>query len=235
MKMLLFILLLIIFSLCIGEFVAQTPGSVIFAYGHWTLQMPLWIFLLCSIFLFFIFYLVLRSWHGIKHLQLKAKQRQGTKQHKKTLQMAEEAIFSMIEGNPKKTNNALNYMKKLPNLHFFYLLGKCALATQEKNEFTLTENINALKRAYPNKTATFDLFAAKIAYHLGAFERSLPILQNLLEQNSKNTEALKYWAKVQMKLNNWEALSKQLTQLKKYHCLDEESLKLIREKIEKRT
>jgi HemY protein len=68
LRKLLLILIFLTMAIGIGLVVRQHPGFVLIAYDVWTIEMPLWFFVLASIFTFFIVYFVIKFIYNTLYL-----------------------------------------------------------------------------------------------------------------------------------------------------------------------
>lgn len=68
MRPFLWAIIILIFSVWIGEHIVEDPGYALFSYRHWTVEMPLWFFLVASILILVLYYFVIRFFDGIHSL-----------------------------------------------------------------------------------------------------------------------------------------------------------------------
>ena len=55
-----FFVVVLIFAVWLGLHIQSDPGYALFSYGHWTIELPLWLTIVILVLLFFLIHWLLR-------------------------------------------------------------------------------------------------------------------------------------------------------------------------------
>lgn len=221
-----FFLVILIFSVWLGLRVAEDPGYAVFAYQHWTVEMPLWFALVAFFVLLFIFYGVLRFFDGIDFtiyrwknwLRWRRKYKSYSKTNRGLLELIEghwrSAEYYLLEGVPQSDAPLINYLA-------------AAKAAHEQGAYDRRDNY--LRKAHdfaPQADVAIGLTQAQLQVEQGQLEQAVATLSHLRNVAPKHPFVLKLLEKVYVRLADWNNLIKLLPFLRKAKIITAEQLQL---------
>ena len=92
-------LIILIFSVWLGLKVSEDPGYAVFAYRHWSVEMPLWFAVVAFFVLLFLLYGVLRFFDGIDFTIYRLKNWLRWRQKYKSYSKTNRGLIELIEGH----------------------------------------------------------------------------------------------------------------------------------------
>jgi HemY protein len=219
MKRILFFLMIFILALVVGVMMAHDPGYALFAYSHWTIQMPLWVAGGGLILMVVIFYNILLFLKGTGALPKRIKL--WRKQHKqqKSLRLTHEGLLALAEG---KWREAEQLLIKGIQYHYTPLINYLAAAKAAQEQGVYDRRDEYLRLAHettPDAEIAIGLTQAQLQYTHQQLEHSLATLRHLQHIAPKHAFVLKMLKQLYEALNDWQSLQEILPEIKKYKVL----------------
>jgi HemY protein len=217
-------LIILIVSVWIGLKVAADPGYALFAYQHWTMEMPLWFAVISFIVVVLLLYGILRFFDSIDfslyRLKNWIKWRRKYKSYSKTNRGLVELIeghwrsaeYYLLEGVTQSDAPLINYLA-------------AAKAAQEQGAFDRRDNF--LRKAHqcsPHAEIAIGLTQAQLQLEQGQLEQALATLGHLQSIAPKHVVVIKLLEKVYIRLSDWNGLLKLLPSLRKAKIINDENL-----------
>lgn len=112
LKRLVILMLTLLVATAIGVRIAQDPGYVLFAYGQWTVEMPMWIFALLFLALLILGYGLLRILHGIRNSRRTWRRWRAQQRLEKSMSAVHNGLLALTEGNLPAAEKAFNRASK---------------------------------------------------------------------------------------------------------------------------
>lgn len=231
MKRFIFFLLILLVSVFIGVKIAEDPGYALFAYRHWTVEMPLWFMVVGVIVFLLVLYCMLRfidgvdaTWAGWKNwLRLRKKHKSYSKTNR--------GILELLEANWKSAENCLMAgvdQSDAPLINFL----AAAKAAQEQNAFDRRDAY--LRKAYdvaPQANVAIGITQAQLQLNQGKYEQALATLNHLRSLAPKHAFVLKMLERVYIHLGDWKSLLNLLPALRKAKIASEQHLEQLQNKV----
>lgn len=218
-------LLLLILAVWVGVKIAVDPGFAIFAYQHWTVEMPLWFFGLSLIILFLLIYMLIAFLKGTsrvsKHIKMLNKQHKLTIAHRKTskglLELAEghweQAEKLLIKGASYSAQPLVNYLAAARAAHE-------QMAYERRDEY-----LRLAHESTPDAKIAVGLTQAELQISHHQLEHSLATLRHLQNMVPQQAYVLKLLKDVYESLGDWRALLDLLPDLVKRKVVKPEEAK----------
>lgn len=212
-------LLIIVLATWVGVKIALDPGFVVFAYQHWTAEMPLWFFILAFLATFTLFYFVVAVWRGTsrltKHLRLLNKQHKLALSHRKTnkglLELAEgrwaNAEKLLVKGASDSAQPLINYLAAAKAAHE-------QMAYERRDDY-----LRLAHNTTPEATIAVELTQAELQMSHQQLEHALATLRHLQNKVPQHTHVLKLLQRLYVKLEDWQGLLELIPDLVKYKVL----------------
>lgn len=219
MKKILFFLMVFIFALIIGVFMAHDPGYALFAYGHWTVQMPLWVAASGLVVGFIILYNLLLLLRGTGGLAKRIKI--WHKQHKqqKSYEMTNRGLLELAEGRWAKAEQLLLKAIDYNATPLMNYLGAAKAAQEQNADERRDEYLKLAHESTPGAEIAIGLTQAQLQQGHAQLEHSLATLRHLQHIDPKHVYVLKMLKQVYEALHDWQGLKEILPALKKEKVL----------------
>jgi len=205
--------------------IAITPGFVIFAYEHWTMEMPLWFFLSAAFAILLAFYLLLALLRGTrrftKHLKLLKQQHKLAIAHRKTSQ----GLLALAEGDwslaEKQLTQGIEYSSQ-PLINYL----AAARAAHEQMAYERRDRyLEKAHLAIPEASIAAELTQAELQISHHQLEHAVATLRHLQSKAPKHPYVLKRLYPLYISLEDWQGLLELLPHLVKYKVLKSEEAK----------
>jgi HemY protein len=220
-------LLIIVLAAWVGVKIALDPGFVVFAYQHWTAEMPLWFFILAFLVTFTLFYFIVAVWRGTsripKHLRLLSRQHKLALSHQKTnkglLELAEgrwaNAEKLLVKGASDSAQPLINYLAAAKAAHE-------QMAYERRDDY-----LRLAHNTTPEATIAVELTQAELQMSHQQLEHALATLRHLQNKVPQHTYVLKLLQRLYVKLEDWQGLLELMPDLMKYKVLKADEAKAL--------
>ncbi|WP_027857484.1 heme biosynthesis HemY N-terminal domain-containing protein [Marinobacterium jannaschii] len=218
-KLFLFLLIMLVAGAWIGEKMVQDPGYVLLAYNESTLETSLWVLLVVTaigfvllhwlVNLFFRFRLptsVLKDWSDDRHQVIA---------QRKTLK----GLMALSEGNWPKAQKLLSQAAERSELPLVNYLAAAQAAHEQGQGQQSDYLLQQARETTPEAEVAVGIVQSQIQLSRGELEPCLANLLKLRQLAPKNSVILKLLKDVQIRLGDWEAVSRLLPELKKVNAL----------------
>jgi HemY protein len=224
MRRFIFFLVVLFFSVFIGLKVAEDPGYVIFAYRHWTVEMPFWFAVVSAIIVLVVFYFILRFFDAVDSTWINWKKWLWLRRKHKAYSKTNRGLIELIEANWKSAENDLMSgvdQSDAPLINFL----AAAKAAHEQHAYERRDAY--LRKAYdlsPQTHVAVGLMQAQLQLDQGKLEQALATLNQLRQQAPKQALVLKLLERVYIRLGDWSNLLKLIPSLRKARLITQEQM-----------
>lgn len=218
------ILLILIVSVWIGLKISRDPGYALFAYGHWTVEMPLWFTVVAMIVFLLLVYIIMRFIDGIDFSLYRWKNWLRWRRKYKSYSKTNRGLIELIEGHWKSAENYLLEGVQQSDAPLINYLA-AAKAAHEQGAFDRRDAF--LRKAHhlaPQAEVAIGLTQAQLQYDQGQLEQSLATLDHLRAVAPKHGFVLKLLEKVYTRLADWQGLIKLLPYLRKAKLINDDQM-----------
>lgn len=224
------ILVTLFASVWIGLKISEDPGYAVFAYRHWTIEMPLWFAIICFILFVIVFYNVLRLADNIDFSLYRWKNWLQNRRKHKAYSKTNRGLIELIEGHWKSAEHyLLNGVDQSEAPLINYLAA--AVAAHEQGAYDRCEAY--LRKAHhssPNAEVAIGLTQAQLQLKQGQLEQTLATLGHLRQIAPKHGLVLKLLERVYVHLSDWKGLIKLLPNLRKAKLITDDQMEALEEK-----
>lgn len=211
----------IIFLICflsalwLGIKLADDPGYVLIAYQHWTVEMPLWLFLIGLILFLLGGYLVLRCWHHVKRI--------GsywrfwiTKWHeKRAMTKMQQGLLDLLNGRLRLAEKKLLKASWYRPLRLMNYLNAAKAALLQHANVRAQQYFDKALEDDPTASCAIALTKATLAVEQHAWDEALMVLKPLWKMQPNNPQVIQLLKVVYQQLGAWHDLILLLPALKK--------------------
>lgn len=230
MRRFILFLIILLLSVWLGVKIAEDPGYAVFAYRHWTVEMPLWFAITCLIIFLFLLYGLLHffdtldfSFYRLKNwLRWRRKYRSYNKTNRGLIELIEghwrPAEQYLISGVAQSDAPLINYIA-------------AAKAAHEMGEYDRRDIYLRKAHQYsPQAKIAVGLTQAQLQFNEGKLEQALATLDHLRQIAPKHNFVLQLLEKVYLQLSDWKGLLKLLPTLRKTKIINDAQLSHLEEK-----
>jgi HemY protein len=220
MRRLIVILLFLIASVWLGVTLARNPGYVLFTYGQWVIEMPLWTLCLGLLFIFVLLHYSLRFLSFIKNLDtrlsewfmLRRRNKAIDKTHRGFLSLMEQQWSSaerhLLDGIRQSKNPVVNYLAAAEAAHFQKAYERSDAYLQKAHEVA------------PQQEVVIGLVQAKLQMEQGHLEQAMATLTHLRQVAPQHVGVLRLLEKMYIRTSDWQNLLGLLPALRKTKLLN---------------
>ena len=219
--------MIFILALIAGVLMAKDPGYALFAYSHWTVQMPLWVAGILFILSFLIIYnllLLIRGTSALaKRFSVWRRQYKQQQSHRTT----KRGLLELAEG---KWANAEHLLMKSIDQNSAPLINYLASARAAQEQGAYDRRDEYLKKAHestPGSEVAVGLTQAQLQLSHKQLEHSLATLRHLQHLEPKHVFVLKMLKNLYCELKDWQALRELLPELKKRKAIKPEKYQVL--------
>ncbi len=230
MRLLLFLFILI-FSVGFGVLIRQDPGYALFAYGNWTVEMPLWLSITFMVLTVFFFLFISWAIHVTVSSSQKVKMWWKTHQEHTARTKTYRGLLELSEGHWK---NAEHYLIQSAEHSENSLLNYLSAAKAAEEVGAFDRRDRYLDLAYENNTGStvaVRLTQAQLQLKHGEYSESAEKLMVLHQEIPEHPEVLRSLATLYEKTNDWDSLLKLLPSLQKNKVLPKSSLQATEQRL----
>lgn len=230
MRRFLFLLLVLIVSVFVGFKIAEDPGYALFAYQHWTVEMPLWFAILSFVLIVFLLSLISQFFSGIDTTWSRWRNWLWMRRKHKAYSKTNRGLIELIEAHWKVAENYLMEgvdQSDAPLINFL----AAAKAAQEQGAYDRRDAY--LRKAYdlsPQSHIAVGLTQAQLQLHQGKLEQALATLNQLRNQAPKQALVLKLLERVYIQLGDWKSLLKLTPALYKANLITSDQMFMLESK-----
>ncbi len=224
-------LIILFVSIWLGLKIAEDPGYALFAYRHWTAEMPLWFAVVAFLLLLFLLYGVLRFFDSIDFSLYRWKNWLHWRKKYKSYSKTNRGLIELIEGHWRSSEYYLLAGVEQSDAPLINYLA-AAKAAHEQGAFDRRDMY--LRKAHqlaPQAEIAIGLTQAQLQFEQGQLEQALATLDRLRSIAPKHGLVLKLLEKVYVRLADWKGLIKLLPFLRKAKLLTDDQLHSFEENV----
>jgi HemY protein len=233
MKRLIIFLIVLFIAVVIGLMVHFDPGYVLLAYGHWTVEMPLWFALLTVIIIFLLCHYAVRLWIAIKKSGGHWHSWRARKKTQKAHTLTGRGVLFLAEAHWSKAEKLLIQGVESSEVPVINYLG-AAIAAQKVCAYERRDKyISKAHKIAPEEEIAVGLTQAQLQLQHNQLESALAVLRHLYELEPSHPYVLQLLKDLYLKLKDWQHLLQLLPMLRKQKALNKEESLVLEIKIYK--
>lgn len=225
------LILVLLFSAGFGVLIQRDPGYALFAYGDWTVEMPLWLSLLFMIAtvvsLLVVFWFIHMTLSSSRKVRAWWKNHQ---EHSARTQM-QRGLLDLAEGRWQNAERFLTQSAEhsdMPLLNYLF----AARAAEELGALKRrNQYLELAQEATTGSKTAVRLTKAEFQLKHHEYQQSSDNLEALHDESPKHPEVLRLLSKLYEKTNNWNALYNLLPSLKKNDVFSKETLHAVEKRL----
>jgi HemY protein len=203
----------------LGVLIRQDPGYAFFAYGNWTIEMPLWVSGLFICVIITLIMLALSAYNTVVSSPKQIKLWWGKRKEYKARLQTYRGLLELTEGHwPQAERYLIRGIAHNETPLINYLS-----AAQAAEELGATERRDQyLAKALALNTHSemaIRMTQAQLQLQHGELEQALKNAQSLQKEAPKHPKLLKLLCRIYQTMNNWQALFELLPMLRKLQVL----------------
>lgn len=224
-----FFVVVLIFSVWLGLHIQSDPGYVLISYGHWSIELPLWLTIVLLVLLFLAVHWVLRLCQFSGSVSGRVKHWSNKRKLRNAQYRTSQGLIDLSEGNWRRAEK--NLVKAgndgdAPLINFL----AAAKAAQEQGAYERRDNY--LRKAHhinPEAKIAVELTQAELQIHHKQLEQALATLCHLRELAPKHNYVLKLLQSVYLELKDWQSLVELTPELRRLKIGTDAELNAIEE------
>lgn len=224
MKFLIVTLLIFFLAVWAGIKIAADPGYALFAYQHWTMQMPLWVagaILILGFILLHNLVLLIRGTGALaKKFRIWRKQHRLNVSHRLT----KSGLRELAEGKWASAEALLVKATQHNNTPLINYLGAARAAQEQGADNRRDEYLRMAHESTPNSELAIGLTQAQLQFNQKQLEHCLATLRHMQHLDPQNKYVLKMLKKLYQELNDWNGILELLPELRKRKVISSEAL-----------
>lgn len=224
MKFLIITLLVLFLAIWAGIKIAADPGYALFAYQHWTLQMPLWIagaLLVLGFILLHNLMLLIRGTGSLaKKFRIWRKQHRINVSHRLT----KNGLRELAEGKWASAETLLVKAAQHNNSPLINYLAAARAAQEQGADNRRDEYLRMAHISTPDSELAIGLTQAQLQFNQKQLEHCLATLRHMQHLDPQNKFVLKMLKKLYQELNDWNGILELLPELRKRKVISPEAL-----------
>lgn len=220
MRRLIISLILLILSVWLGLRIAENPGYALFAYQHWSVEMPLWFAALAILLVFYVGYLILRIINSVDFSLYRWKNWLRWRKRYKSYSKTNQGLLEMIEGNWEYSEKFLLQGMTQTDSPLINLLAAAKAAHEQEAYDRRDTYLRQASEYAPTAEIAIGIMQAQLQIDQKQFESATATLKHLQIQAPKHRYVLKLLERVYVHTGEWEELLELLPTLRKAKLLD---------------
>jgi len=208
-------LVILLISVWIGLHLKAHPGSVLFVYQHWSVEMPLWFFLFGALIIFMIFHFILQVFRYFCSISGRYQSWSSRKRNRWARNKTSQGLIELTEGNWQRAEQLLVQSCKYSETPLINYLA-AAKAAQEQGAYDRRDNL--LRKAHastPGAEVAVGLTQAQLQLGHQQMEQALATLRHLQRIVPQHPYVLKLLARLYGSMGDWQSLTDLLPDLRK--------------------
>lgn len=230
MRLWLFIFVLVL-ATGIGVLIHKDPGYAFFAYGDWTVEMPLWVSVILLILSVSIFFFILWILNTLFSSSSKIKfWWKSHKEHTARLQTYQ-GLLELAEGRWQKAERYLSQSARHSGTPIINYLSAANAAEEAGSPERRDRYLQQALEVSPSSETAVRLAQAQLQHKHGELEKSIENLKRLHEASPKNPKILKLLYTLYEAKQDYQSLFALLPTLRKNAVLSKEDIVKLEQKI----
>lgn len=215
-----FLYLLLTAAVLLGLLIRQDPGYALFAYGQWTVEMPLWF---CGASLFFIlacWHLISKSLNQLHLLRFRWHNFLTRRSSRASQKHTNQGLIAFSEGYWRDAEKELLKGIATSEAPLINLLTAARAAEAQANCRQRDKYLREAEKAMPEAKVAVLLTQAELQIASRQFEQAHATLSHLQTHVPKHPHVLKLLLDLHIKREDWAQLLNLLPKLLKYRVID---------------
>lgn len=207
------------------------PGYALLTYGTLSIETSLAVLAFATLVSFILFYIVLRSFFGIKRVPKKMGNWNSKRKQNRSQKEVVKGLLDSAEGNWHRSEKLLTkHVKDSETPLLNYL--SAAHAAQSQGAYERRDQyLFKAGEQLPDQVHAIHLTRAKLQFSAGQFEQALATLKQLFSATPEHPVVLTLLVKTHLQLNDWEALYNLLPVIRKNRNLQLDDTQAIEQKV----
>ncbi|MDR1057877.1 MAG: hypothetical protein LBL17_04975 [Coxiellaceae bacterium] len=219
MKRIIFYFLVLLFAVWFGVIMHNNPGYVLIAADNISIETSLWFAVVALVFLFVIFYTILRFGSGVSAITCYVKQWFNNRKKKRAHKQTVLGLYDLIEGNWERAERKLLRSAKHSDMPLVNCLASTFMAQHQHALKRRDSYLRLVQKVAQNNPMVVGLAQASLQIGNRQWKEASMTLQSLHQIQPKNVFVLQLLQQVYLELNDWLNLEKLLPVLKKRKVL----------------
>lgn len=210
-----FYVVVLIFAVWLGVHIHTNPGYALFSYGHWTIEMPLWIAIAFIVILFVIIHWLTRLCYFSSSMSGRVRLWSSKRRLRNAQHRTSQGLIDLSEGNWRRAEKNLVKAANDGDAPLINFLA-AAKAAQEQGAYERRDNY--LRKAHninPDAKIAVELTQAQLQIHHKQLEQAVATLRHLRELSPKHSFVLKLLKSVYFELKDWKSLIDLMPELRR--------------------
>ncbi len=207
-------------AILIGLFIHADPGYMLMAYRHWTVEMPLWFFIIGFLVLLIVLHYGFSILDSIRNMMARFHYKRGWINFYKTSTMTNKGLVALAQADWKL---AAKYLQKSLSKNETPLVNFLALAYVAQMQYQIDKRNDYLQKAQSVAHGNTDavlLTQVKLQLKNDQPEKALIVLKKLQQQSPKTPYILRLLKNACFAAEDWESLLELLPKLQKAKVLE---------------
>lgn len=180
----------LILAVLIGLLIGIDPGYALLTFHHWSIEMPLWLFLILFVLLLCLMHMIFGLSTTVRYWRFRWSARKRWGRIEKSYQMLSKGILFTMTGEWKLAEKWLQRSAALIKKPFIHQLALAYVADQQHDRENSERYLQNAYHIAPDKQSTVWLWQARLLLADREPTEALPILKKLYQQSPKNSMAL---------------------------------------------
>lgn len=224
MRFLIITLLIFIAAVWAGIKIAADPGYALFAYQHWTVQMPLWIAAAIILLSFVLLHNLLLLVRGTGALAKKIRRWNKQRRFTSAQRLTKKGLQELAEGKWASAEALLVKATHHDNTPLINYLAAARAAQEQGADDRRDEYLRRAHESTPGSAIAIGLTQAQLQFSHKQLEHSLATLRHLQHIDPQNVYVLKMLKKLYVELGDWNGIIELLPELRKRKVLNSDAL-----------
>ena len=233
MKRTIFYFLVLLLAVWLGVIMQHNPGYILVAYNSISIETSLWFAVVSLVFLFILFYLVLRFSSGVGAITSYIRQWISSRRSRRAHSQTVLGLYELVEGNWERAEKKLFRFAKYSDMPLINYLAAAFMA-QNQRELKRRDNyLRLAQKVAKDRPIAAGLTQASLQMANKYWEDACATLQNLQQLQPRNSFILQLLQEVYVELKDWARLEKILPLLRKRRILSSEEINQLEQKVYK--
>lgn len=200
------ILIFLIASVWLGLQILHHPGYLLFVYGSWMVQMPVWFGILATLIFLMLFYLVISGFDRTKLLWVRIKNWWHIRKEIKLFSKTQAGLAALVEARWKKAEYLLLAGVNQSLEPLINYLGAAKAAHEQKQYDKRDRYIQKAYKVAPNAEVAIGITRAELELEDNQLEQAAATLNHLRQLSPRHPRLLKLLEKVYIRSSDWKSL-----------------------------
>lgn len=231
MKKIIFYFFILLFAVWLGVTMHRNPGYVLVAYHNISVETSLWFAVVALIFLFFIFYAILRFSSGVYAVTSYIKQWISNRRKRRAREQTVAGLYDFVEGDWKRSEKKLVRAASYSDMPLVNYLAAAFMAEKQQAVKRRDNYLCLAQKTVKDRPIAIGIVQARLQISNKRWEEAAATLQYLHKVYPKNRLILQLLQQVYQELKDWVNLEKILSSLRKREALGIDEMNCLEPKV----